>query len=260
MNRTALILAAALFLAGGAMLLPRAPEVAVLPEAAEMAEDCDFHESEYLQLNPDVARAVVRQEFASGRQHFERFGQREGRAQSTRCPGVSTRDRADLNLAPCDFNETSYLATNRDVAAAVRQGAVVSGASHYLQFGAREGRLPNARCKPAVAKCVFSESQYLQLNPDVARAVAMGQFATGAAHYARFGQSEGRAQAFECPGTSTRERADHRYPACDYNETRYLEENPDVAKAVSSGRVPSGLAHYQGIGQRERRPPYDGCD
>ena len=115
-------------------------------------------------------------------------------------------------------------------------------------------------CRPVPARCVLNESQYLQLNPDVARAVAMGQFATGAAHYTRFGQSEGRAQSFECPGTSTRERSDLHYPACDFNETRYLAANPDVAQSVSSGEERSGLAHFQRTGRRERRPPYDGCD
>ncbi|MDP2271794.1 MAG: hypothetical protein Q8N23_33055 [Archangium sp.] len=255
MNRTALILAAALLLSAGAMVLMKA---SAAPTRSPVG--CSFDESEYLQLNPDVARAVVRQEFSSGWAHFERFGRGEGRAQALHCPGMSTRGRAEATMAPCDFNESTYLTLNPDIAAAVRRGAVVSGASHYLQFGAREGRLPNAGCKPAVAKCAFSESQYLKLNPDVARAVAMGQFATGAAHYARFGQSEGRAQSFECSGSSTRERSDLQYPACDFNETRYLAANPDVAQAVSSGEERSGLAHWQRTGRRERRAPYDRCD
>jgi hypothetical protein len=40
----------------------------------------DFSEVDYLALNPDVAHAVTRGEFESGRQHFERFGKVEGRA------------------------------------------------------------------------------------------------------------------------------------------------------------------------------------
>lgn len=45
-----------------------------------LADVKDFSESEYLALNPDVALAVARGEFKSGRQHFERFGKAEGRA------------------------------------------------------------------------------------------------------------------------------------------------------------------------------------
>jgi SAM-dependent methyltransferase len=44
----------------------------------------DFDELGYLAANPDVAAAVRRGEFASGRQHFEAFGIREGRQQSAR--------------------------------------------------------------------------------------------------------------------------------------------------------------------------------
>lgn len=256
MNQTALILAAAVILGASAMVLMRPSPVDEAPHPMV----CEFHESEYLQLNPDVARAVARQEFSSGRAHFEQFGQHELRAQAMRCPGMSTRDRVGLTMSPCDFNETSYLAMNADVASAVSQGAFSSGAAHFVRFGKGEGRRANFDCRPRPDLCVLNESQYLQLNPDVARAVAQGHFGTGAAHYSRFGQSEGRAKAFDCPGTSTQERADLQYPACDFNETRYLASNPDVAKAVYSGRASSGVAHYLRTGRRERRAPYDRCD
>ncbi len=39
----------------------------------------DFSEADYLALNPDVASAVARGEFASGWHHFERYGRTEGR-------------------------------------------------------------------------------------------------------------------------------------------------------------------------------------
>ncbi|MGA9912031.1 MAG: class I SAM-dependent methyltransferase [Paraburkholderia sp.] len=39
----------------------------------------------------------------------------------------------------------------------------------------------------------FSETRYLEQNPDVAQAVANGHFKSGADHYIRFGRTEGRA-------------------------------------------------------------------
>lgn len=261
MTRTSLILAAALVLTAGALVavVNRKPTVVTTPAAS-----CTFNESEYLQLNPDVARAVARREFLSGRDHFERFGRVEGRAQAQHCEGTRS-DELELGFGPCDFNETTYLALHPDVAAAVTRGAVGSGVAHYLRFGEKEGRRVSAACIPEVARpapperCAFHESEYLQLNPDVARAVAMGQFGSGKAHFDRFGLSEGRATAFGCPGVTTRERADLEYPACDFNETRYLERNPDVARAVSEGQERSGVAHYLRKGRAELRPPYTEC-
>jgi hypothetical protein len=39
------------------------------------------------------------------------------------------------------FNEAAYLRANPDVAAAVREGRLSSGAAHYEQYGRFEGRL-----------------------------------------------------------------------------------------------------------------------
>jgi hypothetical protein len=40
---------------------------------------------------------------------------------------------------PADFNEAKYLANNPDVAAAVKQGAMPSGAYHYVMYGMGPG-------------------------------------------------------------------------------------------------------------------------
>ena len=42
-----------------------------------------FDEAAYLRANPDVAAAVSSGDYASGREHFDRFGQKEGRHQAT---------------------------------------------------------------------------------------------------------------------------------------------------------------------------------
>jgi hypothetical protein len=42
-------------------------------------------------------------------------------------------------LIPADFNEAKYLSSNPDVAAAVKQGAMPSGAYHYAMYGMGKG-------------------------------------------------------------------------------------------------------------------------
>lgn len=82
---------------------------------------------------------------------------------------------------------------------------------------------------------LFDDHYYLATYPNVAAAVADGQFATGYDHYIQFGQFEG----FN--------------PNPYWNEAWYLKENPDVAAAVKAGTISSGFMHYYLYGQYEGR-------
>jgi hypothetical protein len=82
---------------------------------------------------------------------------------------------------------------------------------------------------------LFDEHYYLQTYPNVAAAVADGQFATGYDHYIEYGQYEGYS------------------PSPYWNESWYLKENPDVAAAVKAGVVSSGFMQYYVYGQFENR-------
>ncbi|WP_449232562.1 Ig-like domain-containing protein [Azospirillum doebereinerae] len=79
----------------------------------------------YLAQNQDVAASVARGEFTSGLEHYMAFGAKEGR---------------DPNAL---FDEAWYLQHNTDVAAAVRAGDFDSGYEHYEAFGWKEGRTPS---------------------------------------------------------------------------------------------------------------------
>lgn len=85
----------------------------------------------------------------------------------------------------------------------------------------------------------FDEAGYLARNPDVAEAVARGDFAKGLAHYQEFGASEGRG-------------ADG---LAGFDEAFYLALNPDVAAVVARGDFASGFAHYRQYGEAEGRDP-----
>ncbi len=82
---------------------------------------------------------------------------------------------------------------------------------------------------------LFDEHYYLKIYPNVAVAVANGEFATGYDHYIEYGQYEGYS------------------PSPYWDEAWYLKENPDVAAAVKAGTVSSGFMQYYLYGQYENR-------
>nr|WP_275445887.1 MULTISPECIES: cadherin-like domain-containing protein [unclassified Halomonas] len=88
----------------------------------------------------------------------------------------------------------------------------------------------------------FEESYYLGHNPDVAEAVARGDYANGYDHYVQYGAGEGR---------STAERG------AAFDEAYYLSHNPDVAAAVERGDFRSGYEHFAMYGQDEGRSVSD---
>jgi hypothetical protein len=127
------------------------------------------------------------------------------------------------------FDETFYLATNPDVASAVRAGVINSGFDHFRLFGIAEAR------KPSV---LFDEVDYLKAYPDVAIAVSNGRLRSGLEHYLNFGVREGRD------------------PSSAFDEQDYLLANPDVQAAVTQGLFTNGLDHYLEFGAAEGRGPH----
>ncbi|MBA3891948.1 MAG: hypothetical protein H0X64_15620, partial [Gemmatimonadaceae bacterium] len=177
-----------------------------------------FDEAAYLALNPGVAEAVARGEFASGRSHYETFGFDEGRKPF--------------------FDEAGYLARYPDVAEAVANGGISSALQHYTNHGQFEGREIDPAPQIAASALQSHDSQpdrgfdqraYLAANPDVAAAVARGEM-TAEEHFRVFGQLEGR-QFFD--------------------EQAYLAQHQGVAEAVAFGTMDSGIGHFERHGQYE---------
>ena len=84
---------------------------------------------------------------------------------------------------------------------------------------------------------LFSERYYLTTYPDVAYAVARGQYASGYMHFLMRGQYEGRA------------------PSEVFDPAYYLQNNPDVAQAVRKHQFASGFEHFARFGAAEVRSP-----
>jgi hypothetical protein len=136
------------------------------------------------------------------------------------------------------FDESVYLETYPDVAAAVAAGLFGSGREHFLKHGLSEGRV-------AISSS-YDEETYLDANPDVAAAVEAGLFSSGLEHYAFYGQFENRV------GVSTEDVVPPGSFSL-FDESLYLSLNPDVAAAVTAGLFNSGFDHFQQFGLQEGR-------
>lgn len=99
-------------------------EPVVVP--AHLVQPPPFDEKLYLAVNPDVAAAIQRREFRSGREHYLLAGRAEKRSGA---------------FVPPEWNEADYLKRNPDVAGAVASGIFISGYHHYLAAGKAEKRL-----------------------------------------------------------------------------------------------------------------------
>src|SRR5690554_492080 len=112
-----------------------------------------FDASYYLNQRPDVLTAYVNSGSETGtglswpafaEQHYNTYGWKEG---------------ANPNAI---FDTSDYLAANLDVLA-----AGVNPFTHYLAFGANEGRAPNASF---IKLADFDHETYLDMNPDLGAA------------------------------------------------------------------------------------------
>lgn len=131
-----------------------------------------FDATYYLNARPDVFHAFVATAGATGKtwaqfaeEHYNTFGRFEG---------------ANPNAT---FNTDEYLAANPDVAA-----AGVNPFTHYLHFGAAEGRAPS-NSFPSFAS--FDSAAYLAANPDLG-AAGIDTPNEAYAHFVIFGQFESR--------------------------------------------------------------------
>jgi hypothetical protein len=116
----------------------------------------------------------------------------------------------------------------------------------YVRFlthklGIAEADLPDSFAPVAVGEIaiplLFDNVYYLKQYPDVAAAIAAGEFANTYDHFLQVG-------------------LDHGYhPSILYNEAFYLEQNPDVQAAVNAGDLASGLRHFLEMGHLEGKDP-----
>lgn len=139
------------------------------------------------------------------------------------------------------FDSSFYLKQYPDV-----KQAGIDPETHFKNFGAAEGRAPNAAMLPVADG--FDEDEYLQANQDVADAVAAeNKLESGYQHWVLYGANEGRTATYN-NGTPAVEAV----PSIEdiFNADEYLAANPDVKAA---GVDP--LQHFLNHGAAEGRAP-----
>ena len=222
-------------------------ETETIQEMQMVEESGIFDEAVYLAENADVAAAVAAGLFASGIEHFVRFGKFE-----------SFRKFSQI------FSVEAYLAQNADVARAVAEGG--SAIEHYLSFGQFE---------PREFSYIFRRSYYLEQHADVAAVVNAGG-TTPLQHFRQFGIAENRpcnplidpdeyrslnpdVAAAEQRGETTAiehflrfGRFERREFSRVFSISEYREFNPDVAAAIDAG-VTTAFDHLTTFGVREFR-------
>jgi hypothetical protein len=99
----------------------------------------------------------------------------------------------ELRNPSSDFNTAYYLTTYSDVTT-----AKTNPLTHFLAYGAKEGRAPNSTLAGVAA--TFNSTLYLSSNADVQAAITAGTVSTAYQHWVLYGASEGRA-AYNTSGT-----------------------------------------------------------
>lgn len=170
----------------------------------------DFSADAYLALNPDVAAAGE-----NALEHYLQYGRGEGRNVQD-----GENDRGHTGA----FDPGFYLTQNPDVAAAAAAAPPLTvtpsdfAFRHYLDYGAGEGRAPNALFDPDFYLSTYTDVAAAGLNPLL--------------HYEEYGWREGR------------------NPGPGFDTNAYLEHNPDVVAADIDP-----LQHFLDYGMREGRLP-----
>ena len=94
-------------------------------------------------------------------------------------------NESELNYSMYLFSKNWYLTNYPDVAK--NEKYKNNPYKHYIEYGIKEGRTPLPEIPPE-----YNEGDYLELNLDVAEAVARGEYTSGIEHYLMFGFNEDR--------------------------------------------------------------------
>lgn len=94
-------------------------------------------------------------------------------------------NESEVNYSMYLFSQNWYLNNYPDVAK--NEKYKNNPYKHYIDYGIKEGRTPLPEVPPE-----YNEGEYLELNLDVAEAVARGEYTSGIEHYLKYGFNENR--------------------------------------------------------------------
>lgn len=217
-----------------------------------------FDEQWHRLAYPAIAAGVAAGDFASAFDAYCRRG---------------CRDRSAHWL----FDELAYRDRYQDLTDDILNGAeIANGYDHYLRHGVEEDRVGHALFDPATflsqfdhrdqaairaygvfqhylarierggpdlrTSIYFDPEWYLQRYPDVARAIAAGEWKCALHHYL----CNDDPTAFD--------------PNAHFSESFYLQRDPGLLRVIESRHFRNGYAHFLRFGAKELRPPTAAID
>ncbi|MDM8353758.1 rhamnan synthesis F family protein [Brevundimonas diminuta] len=219
--------------------LEATPADAAMPSKLSALFDAGW----YLSAYPDIAAADIDPVW-----HYLEAGRYEGRKPNPFFdPNYYVRNHPEVALEdalghyvihgrgadhdPCPFFASAWYAETY-----LGDAPNANPLQHYLEEGGRLGYSPHP---------LFDEARYLKGNADVAKLVRNGAMRSGYYHFVRWGAGEIENGNFRHLSFTW-----GKYDL-DYDAGAYATDNPDVAKAISSGQVHSRLEHLFVYGWRE---------
>ena len=191
------------------------------PDTGKIRQDLQVNiadiEKKYLADNPDVA-AIAGNRPGAGIEHYLEFGKKEGREASSELKnldkldykaltsnfddpnlGEDVRDRMLKGLETRDLGRTTgykgiYTGLEGGESYDAFKTSVGSKERYTDEYGKKTpiGEYAELAKNPTLTKGTLDEDKYLEQNPDVAAAIARGDFKSAQDHYDRFGKLEGR--------------------------------------------------------------------
>lgn len=193
-------------------------------------------EGDYLRSSKNTAAvaAILSGTATSGLDYFLQTGVDRGQTYG------ALRDSTVGSLAKA---ERQYLLAHQDIAARVATGELASGLDYFLRTGADLGQNFGVITAASVAGINNPERAYLLANKDVATNVAnggAGSYPSGLAHYLAVGYTDTRRGNYGALNPLTY--------VLSTSEGKYLRANQEVAAAVASGKIKSGIEAFFATG------------
>jgi len=232
-----------------------------LPSSELRPNDLQSPNFNYLLANPDVAVAVLSGQMPSGLYHYRNYGRDEGRPFPPTSEDIDKARQQHPEVLTAVWQAFSGSSVRDPQLRALRligtagDGGAISPVTSNTTLVATASPAPEGPYPPAHASTESMTRAGLVASTDAPPVVQDDTARNAQAHSAAASHVHHDDAGISLPPEATEES-----PASgqQFDENRYLEENPDVAAAVRNSDIESGAHHYHRHGYAEGRNGYVG--